>query len=229
LLFISCTIYIFTTTTRPIAQASYRQSQWHQHTQQPPRCSSQRPPKTSRQSSANPRTMTSSTSRRCYTRSSTASSTTNSPSPVAGVQDDNLIGLLQLSTIYAAARGGAFVRPANPGPYDLAIPDDATPVVRNQMEAAHTVLINDFNTFEAAEEGIKAFLLANIDETWLKPLRDATTFYNNVTAYTMLEFLRTNSGGLHDVDLATLPSDMFSILRHRRRHTRVHPRTRAQP
>ena len=128
---------------------------------------------------------------------------------VAGVQDDNLIGLLQPTTIYAAARGGAFVRPANPGPYDLAIPDDATPVVRNRMEAAHTVLINDFNTFEAAEEGIKAFLLANIDETWLKPLRDATTFYNNVTAYTMLEFLHTNSGGLNVVDLATLPSDML--------------------
>ena len=128
---------------------------------------------------------------------------------VAGVQDHNLIGLLQLDTIYTAARGAAFARPANPGPYDLTIPDAATPVVRNQMEAAHMVLINDFNTFEAAEEGIKAFLLANIDETWLKPLRDATTFFNNVTAYTMLEFLRTNSGGLHDVDLATLPSDML--------------------
>ena len=129
--------------------------------------------------------------------------------PVAGVQDHNLIGLLQLDTIYPAARGAAFARPANPGPYDLTIPDAATPVVRNRMEAAHMVLINDFNTFEAAEEGIKAFLLANIDETWLKPLRDATTFFNNVTAYTMLEFLRTNSGGLHDVDLATLPSDML--------------------
>jgi len=128
----------------------------------------------------------------------------------AGVQDDNLIGLLQLDTIYAAARGGAFARPANPGPYDLTIPDDATPVVRNRMEAAHMVLINDFNTFEAAEEGIKAFLLANINKTWLKPLRDATTFFNNVTAYTMLEFLRTNSGGLHDVDLATLPSTCYT-------------------
>ena len=71
---------------------------------------------------------------------------------VAGVQDHNLIGLLQLDTIYTAARGAAFARPANPGPYDLTIPDAATPVVRNQMEAAHMVLINDFNTFEAAEE-----------------------------------------------------------------------------
>ncbi len=128
---------------------------------------------------------------------------------VAGVINHNLIGLLQLVAIYTTARGAAFDRPANPGPYDLTIPDNATPVVRNRMEAAHMVLVNNFNTFEAAEEGIKAFLIANIDETWLKPLRDATTFFNNVTAYTMLEFLRTNSGGLHDVDLATLPSDML--------------------
>ena len=43
--------------------------------------------------------------------------------------------------------------------------------------------------------------MADVDETWIKPLRDATSYYNNVMAYTMLEFLRTNSGGLHDIDL----------------------------
>jgi hypothetical protein len=128
---------------------------------------------------------------------------------VAGVINHNLIGLLQLVAIYTTARGAAFARPVNPGPYDLTIPDNATPVVRNRREAAHMVLINDFNTFEAAEDGIKNFILANVDETWIKPLRDPTTLYNNVMAYTMLEFLRTNSGGLHDIDLATLPAQML--------------------
>ena len=128
---------------------------------------------------------------------------------VAGVINHNLVGLLQLTAIYTAARGAPFARPINPGPYDLAIPDAATPVVRNRMEAAHMVLVNDFNTFEAAEDGIKLFIQANVNETWIKPLRDPTSFYNNVTAYTMLEFLRTNSGGLHDVDLAKLPSEML--------------------
>ena len=128
---------------------------------------------------------------------------------VAGVDNNNLIGLLQLTALYTASRGHAFTRPNNPGPYDLTIPDDATSVVRNRREAAHRVLVDDFNTFESAEDGIKAFIMANVAETWIKPLRDPTTFYNNVTGYTMLEFLRTNSGGLHDVDLATLPSDML--------------------
>jgi hypothetical protein len=67
------------------------------------------------------------------------------------------------------------------------------------------VLVNDFNTFGAAEDGVKLFIYAAIQETWYKPLRDPTTFYNNVTAYDMLKFLCTNSGG----DLAMIPSDML--------------------
>lgn len=128
---------------------------------------------------------------------------------VVGVNTHNLIGLLQLDATYTAARGEAFPRPPNPGPYDLTIPDNATSVVRNRMEAAHNALINDFNVYEAAEDGIKLFIQDNVNETWIKALRDPLTFYNNVTAYDMLEFLRTNSGGLHDVDVATLPSAML--------------------
>ena len=128
---------------------------------------------------------------------------------VAGVINHNLIGLLQLAPIYTAARGEAFPRPQNPGPYDLNIPDAAGAVQRNRMEAAHSTLVNDFDVFEAAEDGIKNFIQSNVDETWIKALRDPVTFYNNVTAYEMLDFLRTNSGGLHDVDVATLPSAML--------------------
>ena len=99
---------------------------------------------------------------------------------VASVENHNIVGLLQLVAIYTAARGWRFARPVNPGPYDLTIPDAATPVVRNRMEAAYMVLVNGFNTFEAAEDGIKLFILANVDETWVKPLRDPTLYYNNV-------------------------------------------------
>ena len=128
---------------------------------------------------------------------------------VAGVFNHNLIGLLQLIAIYTATRGEPFPRPQNPAPYNINIPDDATPVVRNRMEATHTTLVNDFDVFEAAEDGIKLFIRTVVDETWIKPLRDPVTFYNNVTGYDMLEFLRINSGGLHDVDLASLPSTML--------------------
>ena len=128
---------------------------------------------------------------------------------VPGVNNHNLIGLAQNAATYTAARGAPFPRPANPGPYDMTIPEDATPVVRNRMEAAHTVRIHDFNTYEAAEEGIKTVIYATVEDTWIKALCDAVTFYNNVTGYDMFEHLRTNSGGLHDVDLASLPAEML--------------------
>lgn len=89
---------------------------------------------------------------------------------------------MQLSSIYATARGAAFPRPTNPGPYDVNIPDNATPVVHNCMEAAHATKISNFDVYEAAEDGIKLFLQTVVKETWIKPLRDSVTFYNNVTA-----------------------------------------------
>jgi hypothetical protein len=129
---------------------------------------------------------------------------TNSPPPVSSNTT-----LAQNNATYTAARGAPFARPGNPGPYGMTIPDNATAVVRNRREAAHMVLVNDFNAFEAAEEEIKTFIYATVKETWIKALRDTVTFYNNVTAYNMFEHLCTNSGGLHNVDLATLPADML--------------------
>ena len=140
---------------------------------------------------------------------------------VAGAIEHNLVGLLQLTAIYTAARGAAFAHPVNPGPYNLTIPDDATPVVRNRMEAAHRVLVDDFNTFGSAEDGIKAFIIANVDETWIKPLRDPMSYYNNVTGYNLLEFLRTNSGGLLSwecrvADMSARHSDVGGLRQKRR-------------
>jgi hypothetical protein len=76
------------------------------------------------------------------------------------------------------------------------------------MEAAHATVIFDFETYTAAEKGVSAFIQAVVNKMWIKPLRHPITFYNNVTAYDLLEYLRTNSGGLHNTDLATLPTEM---------------------
>ena len=67
---------------------------------------------------------------------------------VAGVNNHNLIGLIQHDATYTVASGAQFPRPVNPGPYNTTIPDVATLVVRNRRKAAHMVLANDFNTFE---------------------------------------------------------------------------------
>ena len=128
---------------------------------------------------------------------------------VPGHINHNLVGLIQHTTSYAATWGAPFPRPLRPPPYDTHIPDDATPVVRNRMEAAHATVVSDFEVYNAAEEGTSAFIRAVVDDVWIKPLRDPVTIYNSVTAYTLIEYLRTNSGGLHNIDLALLPSEML--------------------
>jgi hypothetical protein len=56
---------------------------------------------------------------------------------------------------------------------------------------------------------VSAFIQAVVEEVWIKAPRHPITFYNNVTAYTLIEYLRTNSGCLHSNSLATLPSEML--------------------
>ena len=128
---------------------------------------------------------------------------------VPGIVSHNLVGLFQPIATYVNTWNNAFVIPTRPAPYDTTIDDNATSVVRNRMEAKHNNLLADYEVFEAAEKGASDFIRAVVDETWYKALRHPVTFYNNVTAFTLLEYLRTNSGGLHSNDLATLPSEML--------------------
>ncbi len=103
----------------------------------------------------------------------------------------------------------ALPQACTPGIIRSVHPHAATPVVRNRMEAAHAMVVSDFETYTAAKERVSAFIQAIVDKTWIKPLRHPITFYNNVTAYNLLEYLRTNSGGLHNTNLATLPTEML--------------------
>ena len=48
-----------------------------------------------------------------------------------------------------------------------------------------------------------------IKEVLNKELKVTGTFYNNVSAYNLLEHLKTNCGGLHTTDLINLPTQMI--------------------
>ena len=131
-------------------------------------------------------------------------------SVIPGIVNHNLVGLIQSSAAYTATWTAVFPRPTRPATYDPTIPDAATSVMRNRMEAAHSARIKDYEIFIAAEKGVSAFIQKAVEETWFKSLRDPITFYNNVTSYNLLEHLRDNSGGLHNNDLAALPAEMMN-------------------
>ena len=47
------------------------------------------------------------------------------------------------------------------------------------------------------------------EEFYYKEQKVTGTFYNNVSAYTLLEHFKTNCGGLHTTDLINLPTQMI--------------------
>lgn len=121
----------------------------------------------------------------------------------------SLTALLTDDTKYAAAHGGhSFVRPVRLPLYDLNIPDDAPTVVRVRSEAAHKSKLEDYANYEAAERGCAKFLRDVVDEVWYNDLKDAETFYTQVTALEIMTFLDLNSGGLHAVDMLSLRTNM---------------------
>ena len=121
----------------------------------------------------------------------------------------SLTALLTDSAKYASAHGGTpFVRPSRLPLYDSTIPDDAATVVRVRAEAAHKSKLEDFANYEAAERGCAKFLRDVVDEVWYNDLKDADTFYTQVTALDIITFLDLNSGGLHAVDMISLRTNM---------------------
>ncbi len=47
-----------------------------------------------------------------------------------------------------------------------------------------------------------------VDEVWYNNLKDAETFYTQVTALELMTFLDLNRGGLHAVDMLSLRTNM---------------------
>ena len=121
----------------------------------------------------------------------------------------NLWGLIADADRYLHHYGLAFVRPAaRPAVYDPAIQEGASRVKRTRAEAAWAALIQDYEAYEAAEAGVKTFIVTVVEDTWIRDLRDPETFYSNVTALALLNHLRDRSGGLHALDMVSLTIQM---------------------
>jgi hypothetical protein len=124
-----------------------------------------------------------------------------------GVQ--NLWGLIADADRYLHNYGLAFAHPAaRPAVYDPAIVEGASRVERTRAEAAWAARIQDYEAYKAAEAGVKTFIEAVVEDTWICDLRDPETFYSNVTTLALLNHLPDRSGGLHALDMVSLTIQM---------------------
>jgi hypothetical protein len=121
----------------------------------------------------------------------------------------SLAAILTTTVKYEANHGAEFVHPACLPLYDKTITDVTMTVVRVHAEAAHKSQLDDYASYNVAEQGVSKFLCNVVDEIWYNNLKNADTFYTKVTAIDIMSLLDTNSGGLHALDMILLCTDIM--------------------
>jgi hypothetical protein len=100
----------------------------------------------------------------------------------------NLLGLVANADRCLHHYGAPFVRPATHlACYNPAIIADASCVNRVCTKTARATKIHDYEAYEAAECGIKVFIKADVEDTWICHLCDPKTFYSNVTVLALFD------------------------------------------
>jgi hypothetical protein len=121
----------------------------------------------------------------------------------------NLWGLVANADRYLHHYGAPSVRPATRLVcYNPEINTEASCVDRICAKTAWAAKIQDYKAYEAAERGIKVFIKAVVQDTWICDLHNPGTFYSNVTALALFNHLCNHSGGLHKLDMVLLTIQM---------------------
>ena len=123
---------------------------------------------------------------------------------------NSLSGLIDSPADYRAAYGHAFDRLVTPlATYDPGIASDASNAVRVKSERAWTAKLDLQRLIQTVERQLRTFFATIIEETWLLPLKNPTTFYNKVEIREYLRHLTTSSGGLEATDIVELQAAML--------------------
>ena len=93
--------------------------------------------------------------------------------------------------------------------YDDVIAADTTNAVHDKAECLWTAKIELQRLIKTVERAGRAFLVAVIEETWLIPLKEETTFYNKVPLRNVFARLKGGSGGLEATNIYSLLSAMI--------------------
>jgi hypothetical protein len=124
---------------------------------------------------------------------------------------NSLSGLIDDDAYYQVTYGHPFdmLLLAMP-PYNPSIASDVTNAVRVKSEREWATKADQQRLIPATEHLGRIFLTTNMEDTWLLPLKSATTFYNKVSLWDMLQHLATSTSmaGLEATDIVSLFLDM---------------------
>jgi hypothetical protein len=89
----------------------------------------------------------------------------------------NLWGLVASMDCYLHHYGAPFVRPAtHPTCYNPAINAEVSCVARVCAKTAWAALLQDYKAYKATERGVKVFIKAVVNDTWICDLCNPKTF-----------------------------------------------------
>ena len=90
--------------------------------------------------------------------------------------------------------------------YNDSIVANANNAVRAKAERLWTAKIELQRLINTIERAGRAFLIGVVEDTWLLPLKEESTFYNKVPLREFLARLKGGSGGLESTDIVSLLS-----------------------
>ena len=109
---------------------------------------------------------------------------------------------------YTARYTTTFPPPQHVSHYDSTIADDAEKGARAKAESKHNLKKVDNNMYVSACRETSKFMLAVVEDTWVRELRDPDIFYAAVLPRNLLDHLQLLCGGLHTLDVLALQNDM---------------------
>ena len=111
---------------------------------------------------------------------------------------------------YKTRYGVNFPTPSHPAIYDVEIPINVSNAVRVRRKAAQTDKEEDYRLFAAAERKSSKFILAVVEDTWVRELCDPDLFYTAVKPRALLAHLQTLCVGPHATDVLNLQNKMHT-------------------
>ena len=109
---------------------------------------------------------------------------------------------------YTTRYGAEFAEPTRVGDYDATIDYNTMVVVRVRTEAAHKAKRNDRGTYETARRETAEFILAIVEDMWLRELRNTEKFYTDVAPKALLAHLQARCIGFHALDPLALHNEI---------------------
>ena len=127
--------------------------------------------------------------------------------------EHNLMGLLLSDDEYKVRNTNGVIFPSynRPAIYDKDIATDATFGVRAKAEAIHKAKIEDWKTYDCARREVRNFIIATVEDTWIRELQDPITGYSNQAPRAILDHLWASCSGLSHLDTLALRDSMRTM------------------